>query len=125
MDVFQARRLAVDTVFGFTVAVEFTRELNLSRTCHCSVDVNVFAVGVFENESHFGKARRGVLRGSREDKIFHVGSAQMLGGLLTHDPEKCVYDVGFSTAVGAHDPGDTVVELDGRAVFERLKALDV
>ncbi len=46
----------------------------------------------------------------------------MLGGHLAITHTRASTNIGFAAAVGPDDPGDALVEVNDRAVFERLKS---
>ena len=82
------------------------------------------AIG-FHDQGRFGHAERRVLGAAVENQVVARVAAHVLVGLLAHDPEESVDDVGFAAAIGTDDPGDAMVEVDDGLVFKGLKSLDL
>ena len=57
-----------------------------------------------------------------EDDVLHRPAAQVPRALLAHAPANRVDDVRLAAPVGAHDPQNVVVEVQHRAIDERLEA---
>ena len=74
-----------------------------------------------ERQRHLGHAERTAAIGAREDDVLHLLAAQVLGRLLAHAPADGVHDVRLAAAVGSHHRSDGLVDLDDRAVTERLE----
>ena len=81
-------------------------------------------LGVVDDQSDLGKTHLGTLLRTAENNVLHLGTAQALGALFAHDPADGVGDIGLTGAVGAHDGGDVLAEVQDRLVREGLEALD-
>ena len=62
--------------------------------------------GIRHRQRDLRHAERLALARAGEDHVFHARAAQALGALLAQHPTDGVAQVGFSTAVRAHDGGD-------------------
>ena len=80
--------------------------------------------GVVQHQRHLGKTHRGPLLRAAEDHVLHLAAPEGLAGLLAHDPADGVGNIGFAGAVGAHDGGDILSEIQNRLVREGLEALN-
>jgi len=49
----------------------------------------------------------------------------VLVGLLSHDPEEGIDNIGFSATVGSNDTGDSMIEMDDCFIFERFETLNL
>ena len=117
--VLQPDGLAVDVVLALAAAVVAPGHGHLSFL-HGGEDVGA----VIDDQRHLGKARPGPLGGAAEDDVFHLGSPEALGALLTHDPADGVRDIGLAGAVWAHDGGDVLTEVQRGLIREGLESLD-
>ena len=80
---------------------------------------------VVDHQRHLGKAHLGPLRRAAEDDVLHLGAPEALAALLTHDPADGVGNIGLARAVGAHDGGDILAEVQDRLIREGLESLDL
>ncbi|MNT29133.1 hypothetical protein D3C72_1648610 [compost metagenome] len=118
LHVFQTRRFFIDEVFTFTIAVQATsdhhfRMFNIFRWESSAI--------VFKCQRHFTHTQRCVTFSSGKDNVCHLRSAKILSRHFTHDPHKCINDVGFSATIWSHDTSNTSIEMDHSAIFKRLE----
>ena len=99
LDVHQAARARVDEVLAFARAVHTAGDGDLVK-----VD-GQHMIRVVEHQRDLGHTHRLARRRARENNVFHGLAAQLLGALLTQDPQNRVGDVRFSRAVGTDDDG--------------------
>ena len=111
--------LAVDVVFALPAAVIPAGDGHL-RLLHGGED----ALRVVQHQRHLGKAHLVSLLRAAEDDVLHLRAPEALGALFAHDPADGVGDIGFSRAVGAHDGGDILPEVQDGLIREGLKALN-
>ena len=88
-------------------------------------DGDVGRVVVLEGEGDLGEVGGGPRLGAVEDHVLHALAAEVLGGLLAHAPTDGVDDVRLSATVRAYDAHDCVIEVDDRAVHERLETAEL
>ena len=81
-------------------------------------------LGVVDDQRHLGKPHLAALLGTAEDDILHLGAPELAAVLLAHDPADGVGDIGLAGAVGAHDGGDVLAEVQHGFLREGLKSLD-
>ena len=75
-------------------------------------------LGVVDDQRHLSKAHLVALLRAAEDHVLHLGTAKLAAVLLAHDPADGVGDVGLAGAVGSHDGGDVLAEIQYRLVGE-------
>ena len=80
---------------------------------------------IVDDQRHLGKAHRGAPGSAAEDDILHLGAPETLGALFAHDPPDGVGNVGLAGAVGAHDGGDILAEIQNGLFREGLESLDL
>ena len=118
LDVHQAARARVDEV------------LTLARAVHAAGDGDLVKVDrqhmvrVIEHQRDLGHTHRLARRRAREDDVLHGLAAQLLGALLTQDPQNRVGDVRFSRAVGTDDDGQARLKRHMGAVGKRLEPFE-
>ncbi len=117
--VLQPDGLAVDVVLALAAAVVAPGHGHLGLL-HGGEDVGA----VVDDQRHLGKARLGPLGGAAEDDVLHLGAPEALGALLAHDPADGVRDVGLAGAVGSHDGGDVLAEVQRGLIGERFESLN-
>ena len=118
MDIPQSGRLAVDIVFAVTAAV-------IPAGDHHFIGfIGKSTIRIIQCQGSFRKAHCTALLGAAENHIFHLGAAEGLGALLTHDPQKGIGNIGFTGAVGANNGSDITVKAHQRFIGEGLEALD-
>ena len=117
--VLEADGLAVDVVFAFPAAVIPPGDGHL-RLLHGGKD----ALRVVQHQRHLGEAHLIPLLRATEDNVLHLRAPEALGALLAHDPADGVGDIALSRAVGAHDGGDILPEVQDGLVREGFKALN-
>ena len=118
VDVPEPHGVAVDEVFTLPRAVVPPGDHDLTLL-HVEE-----AARVVQHQRDLRKAQLLAPLGTAEDDVLHLAAPEGLGGLLPHDPADGVGDVGLSTAVGAHDGGDILVEGEDRLVREGFEPLD-
>ena len=118
LDVHQAARARVDEVLAFARAVHTTGDGDLVK-----VD-RQHMVRVIEHQRDLGDTHRLTRRRAREDDVLHGLAAQLLGALLTQDPQNRVGDVRFSRAVGTDDDGQARLKRHMGAVGKRLEPFE-
>ena len=116
--VLQPDGLAVDVVLALAAAVVAPGHGHLGLL-HGGEDVGA----VVDDQRHLGEARLGPLGGTAEDDVLHLGAPEALGALLAHDPADGVRDVGLAGAVGTHDGGDVLAEVQRGLIGERFEPL--
>src|SRR6202000_2621262 len=77
---------------------------------------------VVEGQRHLRHPVRPAVLRPVEDDVGHGPAAQMLRALLAHAPADGVDDVRLAAPVGPDHPDHVGVEMDDRAVHERLEA---
>ena len=118
--ILEADGLAVDIVFALAAAVVPAGNSNLALL-HGGENM----LRVVDHQRHLGKAHLGPLRRTAENNILHLGAAKALGALLAHDPADGVRNVGLTGAVGSHDGGDILTEIQNGLIREGFEALDL
>ena len=116
----QADGLAVDVIFTFTAAVIAAGHGDFALL-HGGEDM----LRVVDDQGDLCEAHLIALFRAAEDHVLHLGAAEALGALFAHDPADSVGNVGFTGAVGAHDGGDILTEIQDRLVRKGLEALDL
>ncbi len=117
--VLQTDTAAVDVVFTFAGAV-------IPAGDHDFTLIQIEDMfRVVNDQTDLGKAKALSFFGTAEDDVLHLGSAQSLGGLLTHDPADGIRNIGFSRPVGAHHGGDILAKRQDGLVREGFEALDL
>ena len=81
-------------------------------------------LGVVDHQRHLRKAHLAALFRAAEDHILHLGAAKLTAVLFAHDPADRVGNVGLAGAVGTHNGGDILSEIQNRLIGKRLEALD-
>ena len=122
-DVLEADLGLVDQVLARAVAEEAARDGDLGVVAVFDRQPCV-GIAVLEGHRDLGHAVRAAVLGAVEDDVLHRAAAEVLRALLAHAPSNRVDDVGFAAAVRADDAHDVGVEVDDRAVHERLEAAD-
>ena len=117
--VLQAHGLLVDVVFRLAAAVVAPRHRHLRLL---TGGENVLRV--VDDQRHLGKAHLVPLLRAAEDHVLHLGAAQLAAVLLAHDPADGVGDVGLAGAVGPHDSGDILAEVQNRLIGKALESLN-
>ena len=117
--VLQSDGLAVDVIFRLPAAVVAASDGHL-RLVPAGEDV----LRVVDDQRHLGKAHLVPLLRTAEDHVLHLGTAELAAVLLAHDPADGVGDVGFAGAVGPHDGGDVLAEVQHRLIGKRLEPLN-
>ena len=117
--VLQPDRLAVDVVFAFAAAVIAAGDGHFALL-HGGEDV----LRVVQHQRHLGKAHLAALLRAAENHVLHLGATEALDALFPHHPPDSVGDVGLAGAVGTHDGGDVLAEIQDRLVWKGLKPLD-
>ena len=120
VDVLEPDGLLVDIIFALAAAVVAAGDHDLA-----AVDGGEHALAVVQHQGHLGEAHGAPLLGAAEDHVLHLVPPEAPGGLLAHDPADGVGDIGFSRAVGAHDGGDALAEIQYGFIRKRLEALDL
>ena len=118
-DVAEPDRGLVDEVIAVAAAVQAAGHGDLGVLAELEGDLA--RVVVLEGERDLGEVVRGARVGAVEDDVLHAAAAEVLRALLAHAPADGVDDVRLAAAVGADDAEDVVVEVDDRAVDERLE----
>ena len=118
VDVLQAHGLLVDVILRFTAAVIAAGHRHLRL-----VPVEDM-LGIVDDQRHLRKAHLAALFRAAEDHILHLGAAELAAVLLAHDPADGIGNIGLTAAVGAHNGGDVLTEVQYRFIGKRLKALD-
>ena len=118
LDVHQAARARVDEVLALARAIHAAGDSHLVK-----VD-GKHMVRVVEHQRDLGHTHRFTRRRARKDDIFHGLAAQLLGALLTQDPQNRVGYVRFSRAVGTDDDGQARLKRHMGAVGKRLKPFE-
>ena len=117
--VLQTAGLLVDVIFALTAAVVPPGHRHLRL-----VPGGENVLGVVDDQRHLGKAHLVALLGAAEDDVLHLGATELAAVLLAHDPADGVRDVGLAGAVGTHDGGDVLAEVEHGFLREGLKSLD-
>ena len=117
VDIPQAHRIIIDTIFAFTASVQPAGDNHL-----IAVNFNA-AVGIINKQAHPGKAGR--LTGDRaaENDVLHFCPAQAFYRLLAEYPLDCIADITFSAAVRTYYDGDPVIKGQLGAVGEGFESL--
>ena len=118
--VLQPDGLAVDVILALPAAVVAAGDGHLALL-HGGEDM----LRVVQHQRHLGKAHLAALLRAAEDHVLHLGAPEALDALLPHHPSDGVGDVGLAGAVGAHDGGDVLAEIQDRLVRKGLEALDL
>ena len=79
---------------------------------------------IVNDQRHLGKAHLAALLRAAEDHVLHLGAPELARVLLAHDPADGVGDIGLAGAVGAHDGGDILSEIQDRLIGKRFEALN-
>ena len=79
---------------------------------------------IVDDQRHLCEAHLVPRLRTSEDHILHLGAAELAAVLLAHDPADGVGDVGFAGAVGPHDGGDVLAEVQHRLIGKRLEPLN-
>ncbi len=116
----QAHGRLVDEVFALAGAVEAPRHGNLRVVL--VLEGQLLGPVVLERERHFGEVVRRARLAPIEDDVFHRAAAKMPRALLTHAPANRIDDVRLAAAVRTHNRQHVVVEVQNRAIYERLEA---
>ena len=121
--VFEADGRLVDGVFAGAVAIQSARNGDLCVVAELERQaLSCLGVGVVEGEGDLGHPVGATAGGPGKNDVRHGTSAQVLGTLLADAPANGVHDVGLATSVGPNDANHVVVEVNDRAVHERLEA---
>ena len=118
--VLQPDGLAVDVVFAFAAAVIAAGDGHLALL-HGGEDV----LRVVQHQGHLGKPHLAALLRAAENHVLHLGAPEALDALLPHHPPDGVGDIGLAGAVGAHDGGDILAEIQDRLVRKGLEPLNL
>ena len=81
-------------------------------------------VPVIQGDGHVGEPLGLAQLRAGKDHVLHAGAAQLLDALFAEHPAHRVGHIAFSAAVGAHNAGDSVVELKHQLVRKGFKPLD-
>ena len=118
VDIPQSGRLAVNIVFAVTAAIIPPGDHNLISV------IGKGTVSIVQRQCCLGKAHRRTLLGAAKDHVLHFRATEGLGGLLTHNPQNGVGNIGFAGTVGADDGGNVIAKADQCLIREGLKALN-
>ena len=117
--ILQPDGLAVDVILALAAAVVPAGDGHLALL-HGGEDV----LRVVQHQRHLGKAHLAALLRAAEDHVLHLGAPEALDALFPHHPADGVGDVGLAGAVGAHDGGDVLPEVQDRLVRKGLEPLN-
>jgi len=132
LDIAQAGGAAVDEVFAFARAEEAARDGDFSVSLGMAVldgvrlvgDVGIVDFGIHQRHGDVRHAEGFTVARTREDDIFHAGSAKALRGLFAQHPGDGVADIGLAAAIRAHDGSDALpVEAKLGALAKGLESL--
>ncbi|MPM39820.1 hypothetical protein SDC9_86456 [bioreactor metagenome] len=111
--------LAVDIIFALPAAVVPPGDGHLGFL-HGGENVP----RVVQHQRHLRKSLLRPLGGAAKNHVLHLRAPQALHALLSHDPADGVGGIRFSGAVGPHNGGDVLAELQNRFVGKGFEALN-
>ena len=120
VDVPEAYGLLIDEIFALAAAVVTAGDHHLGL-----LDVGEDVGTVVQHQGDLGEAHRAALLGAAEDHILHLHTSEIFGALLPHHPADSVGNIGFPGAVGSHDGGNLLPEVEGGLIGKGLEALNV
>src|SRR5205085_1259197 len=116
LDIFEARRLAVDEIFALAGAMDAARDLHFLR-----LD-GERPPAIVEGHGDLGNADRASRRGAVEDDVGHLAAAQRFGRLFAENPADGVNDIALARPVRPHDARDAIAELEHGLIGKALEA---
>jgi hypothetical protein len=81
-------------------------------------------IGIVEGESDLSHVLRRAGTGTVKDDIHHHTGTKGLRGHFSETPTDSVYDIGFTTTVGAYNRGDTWFKVQLNIIGKRFKTAD-
>jgi hypothetical protein len=108
----------IEAVFAFSALVEFSCDCNCAEFCWQKVP------GIFKCETHFCEPAGGSSSGAIEDEALEVFASEVADLLFPYYTADAVYNITFTTAIGAYYPGDTFIKVEYGFVGKTLKTLD-
>ena len=118
--ILKADGLLVDIILAVPAAVVAAGHHDLA-----AVNGGKHPGAVVQHQGYLGEAHGAPLLRAAEDHVLHLIAPEAPGGLLAHDPADGVGNIGLSRAVGAHDGGDALAEVQNGLIRKGLKALNL
>jgi hypothetical protein len=82
-----------------------------------------YVPGIIKGEGHLCHLLGLTVTGTVKDHILHLVRAEITGLLFAKHPSYGIYHIRLTTAVGAYNTGNALVEVNNHAVSETFEAL--
>ena len=69
-------------------------------------------ITIVKNKGHIGHAQGPAGTAAGKDDIFHLGPAQVLDALFTHDPADGIGNIALAAAIWPNNGRDPIFEID-------------